>query len=113
MAKIARLEVLLEAARLYRADPETLIDIGVWPPEVWTRADFRRWFVGCLHNKINRNDGRQFRKLSSEYQSSISHDAQIINDRERGLRRSGRNLLNTPEMKRRYPTVDNPEREDY
>jgi hypothetical protein len=97
---------------MYRADPETLIDTGAWPPEVWTRADFRRWFVGCLHNKINRLDGRRWLKLSSEYQSGLAHDAQIINDRKRGLRRSGCNLLNTPELKRRYPAIDNPEREE-
>lgn len=111
MAQIARLEVLLEASRLYRADPDTRIDTGVWPPEVWTRADFRRWFTGCLDSKINRQDTRRWRKLTPEYQSSLAHDAQIINDRKRGLRRSGCNLLNTPEMQRRYPEINTPERE--
>lgn len=113
MTQIARLEVLLEASRLYRTDPDTRIDIGVWPPTVWARADFRRWFMSCLHSKINRQDTRQWRKLKPEYQSSLAHDAQIINDRKRGLRRSGCNLLNTPEMKRRYPEINTTEVEDY
>ena len=107
--QIARLPALLEAGRLYRTDPAAVLTVNVWPPEAWARADFRRWFMTCLHNKVNRQDRRQWRKLTPAYQDGLSHDARIVNDSARGVRWSGCNLLSTPELKRRYPAVDNPE----
>lgn len=38
----------------------------------------------------------------------MAHDARLINDRARRIRWSGRNLLQTAEMQRRYPDVHNP-----
>jgi hypothetical protein len=36
----------------------------------------------------------------------MAHDARLINDAARHIRWSGRNLLRTPEMRRRYPHVN-------
>lgn len=107
----ARLAELIEAGRLYRANPDLVLDPGLWPPHAWTRSDFRRWFRGCLHAKINRDDARQgWRKMQDSYQAGLARDVRIIRDAARGVRWPGCNLLSTPELQRRYPRIHNPER---
>jgi hypothetical protein len=80
-----------------------------WSTE-WTYVDFLKWFRLCLNTKINRTDSRNtWRKMQDEYQNNLSHDARIIRDYQQyRIRNSGCNLLNTKEMKARYPEINTP-----
>jgi len=108
MMKVKSIRALVDAARHFKANPDMAFEItGLWPPERWTLVTFRRWFLRCLHNKINRHDSHPWRKLDYGYQSDLCHDASIINDYARGMMHRGLNLLRTPELRRRYPHVNN------
>jgi hypothetical protein len=117
MARVKSVRALLDAAATMKANPETIYDIGeagcIWPPERWTWADFRRWFIKCLQLKINRHDGRTWRKFDREYQRNLRCDADVINDYARRVMRRGLNVLRTPEMRRRYPHINNNPFTDY
>ncbi|HWG41186.1 MAG TPA: hypothetical protein VN688_00250 [Gemmataceae bacterium] len=41
---------------------------------------FRNWFLACLKAKISRHDRRQGRRLTPEFQASLSRDAQRLKD---------------------------------
>ncbi len=102
---------LLTAARWCKAHPDGQIATGMWTEPTWSAADFARWFMHCLHEKINRGDTRAWRKLRPEYQADLTHDARMIADyTRRRVRHTGcQGLLRTPELRRRYPHIDRQE----
>ena len=102
---------LLAALHALRAGQHVQVPTGMWDDPFWTLKQFHCWFRKALDAKINREDTRfrDWRKLQQDYQVSLGRDAQIIHDAGRRIRRSGCNLLSTPELKRRYPEIHNPE----
>ena len=102
---------LLATARWLKAHPTGLVPTGMWITQTWSAADFWQWFRTCLHAKINRGDTRPWRKLRTDYQSDLAHDARLINDYTgRRIRCTGsRGLLRTAELRRRYPHIDTQE----
>ena len=107
--RVKSVRALIEAHKFFAGlapDREVKVEYG----EYWKQADFFRWFWDCLDAKINRDDKRTWRKLSYEYQMNMMRDARRINEHYgRRIRQSGRNILSVPEMKKRYPHIDNPE----
>lgn len=99
---------LVRAWRFFQAHPEGTLRTSVWDDPVWSKAQFLTWFRACLHAKISRTDQRVGRCFAAEWQTAMAHDARLINDRARRIHWSGRNLLQTAEMQRRYPDVHNP-----
>lgn len=104
---------LLQAYQIFKANPQARVTTGIWSEECWSREDFNRWFIRCLHAKINRNDGRKGRRLTEDYQLDQWLDSRIIADHARRICHSGHSLLRTPELRKRYPQVNNQTREDY
>jgi hypothetical protein len=98
--------MIIRAFRFFKKHPEAQLQTGVWSDPVWTRDAFLHWFHDCLLQKINRGDTRPWRCLTPQWQADMAHDARLINDAARHIRWSGRNLLRTPEMRRRYPHVN-------
>ena len=41
---------------------------------------FRSWFLDCLMAKINRQDRRQWRRLTPEFQASLCRDARRLKE---------------------------------
>lgn len=72
------------------------------------RAFVRRAIERRLYH-LERGSRYCDRKLDPEYQAGLANDARRIRDYGRGYRTSGRNILTTPELKRRFPHIDNPE----
>ena len=106
----AILSQMLAAYREMKASPDTVYTIPIPGdyPEHWKFAELRRWFMGCLNSKINRDDRRGWRALQPEYQIDLACDARVVNDYySRRIRHTGcYGLLRTPELKRRYPHID-------
>jgi hypothetical protein len=106
-------KTLIFAYRLFKENPDTQMTTGMWEHPVWTSKDFWSWFDKCLNEKINRNDNRKWRKLDSEYQSNLRRDAWKINDYMHGIRNTGcRGLLDTLEMRTRFPYISTQERSE-
>ncbi len=89
------------------------VPTGIWSNFFWDRHMFMRWFHRCLNEKINRNYNNSGRKYTQEWQSDMRHDSIIINDYANRIRRSGRNILCTKEMKSKYPHVNSQTPEEY
>jgi hypothetical protein len=51
------------------------ITVKTWGCNGLTGDGFRQWFQERLDARINRNDRRRWRRLSSEYQTSLMRDA--------------------------------------
>ena len=106
---------LIATMREMKQHPTQVYEIQVpgWFSEYWNYNQLRSWFMRCLNNKINRNDTRTGRCYTQEWQQNMTRDARIIQQYYgQRVRRSGSNILNTPEMKRRYPNLDNSPYED-
>lgn len=105
---------LLAVARWCKRHPDGWIITGIREEPRWSANRFFNWFRECLHTKIDRGDTRTWRKLRPTYQADLRRDAVLITDYiHRHIRYSGcRNLLMTPEMRRRYPHINNQPRED-
>jgi hypothetical protein len=41
---------------------------------------FRSWFLECLMAKVNREDGRRWRRLMPDFQTSLRRDARRLGD---------------------------------
>lgn len=111
--KIITIPRLISAREFFRLNPDGRLSTGLWDDPVWTRATFQRWLLKCIHKKINREMPDVGRKRTQEYQGHLRRDAGIIRDAMHRVRRTGTNILSTPEMKRRYPHIDNPPREEW
>ena len=100
---------LLAAHRMFITNPDTVLSTGMWTDPYWTKEDFHRWFMHCLHAKVNRNDKRTWHKLDVLYQSQLHCDACVIADYTlRHVRSSGsRGMLRTPELQRRFSYINN------
>ena len=46
---------------------------------------FRSWFLDRLMAKINREDGRRWRRLTPDFQTRLSRDAQRLKDLQRRI----------------------------
>lgn len=103
---------LLRAYKHFKAAPDTYYRYhtpGIWPDREWSFREFRQWLIDCLNRKINREDTRKGRCYTEKYTQDLQHDKRIIEDRyQRHVIWGGCNLLNTPELKRRFPDIDNP-----
>lgn len=72
-----------------------------------TASQVLTWFMDCLQTKINATLPTPTRKMTDQYQRDLHTDRQIIEDRLfRRIRRSGRNILRTRELARRYPEIN-------
>ena len=91
-----------------KAHPAESYLFGDFPGDSMNFAQWRVWFVSCLNEKINRLDVRRGKKDTPEYRQALARDVMIIRERvTTRIGRTGRNLLTTPEAKRRYPHIDN------
>jgi hypothetical protein len=45
-----------------------------------TGEAFRSWFLDCLMAKINRQDSRQWRRLTPDFQINLRRDARRLDD---------------------------------
>ena len=104
MYRVADVRILIEAHGLAKQGKS--IKTGMWDTPYFTPEQFENWFRDCLNAKINRTDTRKFRKFGTEYQWDLMKDSRIINDSASRIVRSGCNILNTPEMKKRYPHIN-------
>lgn len=100
-------KTLMAAYHLFKGNPDARISTGMWEHPIWTAHEFWQWFNKCLNEKINRNDTRKWRKLDSEYQTNLRRDAWKINDYGNGLRMRGCDILDTKEMRARFPHINN------
>ena len=92
-----------------KANPHAAYLFGEWPHERMTFAQWRVWFMDCLNAKINRNETPRGKKDTPKYRRLLARDVSIIREYYTSrVRHSGRNILTTPEAKRRYPEIDNP-----
>jgi hypothetical protein len=104
---------LLAVAAFFRSHPDGLVKVGVWPETTWNAGQFREWFHTCLMEKISFRSPCKGRKTTRQYQLEQRLDAQVINEfHGRRIVRRGRNILRTPEMRRRYPQINNPPLDD-
>lgn len=98
---------LIAAIKFFKQYPEGSINTGIWSSPRWNKQEFMMWFMTCLNAKINRNDKRQGRCYSQQYQDDLRHDVRIIRQAKQDkIRYSGSNILRTAELKRRYPDID-------
>lgn len=102
---------LLETKRYFAGNPNGRVKVD-WCTS-WNKYQFDAWFMRCLHAKINRQDARTWRKLDPDYQDALTGDGRKIHDYTmRRIRHSGcHNFLRTPEMKARFPHIDNQDRD--
>ena len=100
---------LLETDRYFKENPNGRISTGVWDDPEWDAAQFWQWFRECLNDKINREDTRQWRNLTPQCQLDLRLDVRAIRQYVQNVARSSgsRGMLRTPELKRRYPNIDN------
>lgn len=103
--KTYSLPTLLRAYQFAKTVPTAVFRVD-WCTEL-TGREWLKWFREKLHEKINREDKRNWRKLDREYWRDLRWDARIINEYAKRIRNPGMNLLRTPEMRRRYPHVNN------
>lgn len=74
-----------------------------------TKADAQRALTKLVDIAINRKGGIELTAEQEREFADFQHDARVIEEYlTKRVRRSGRNLLRTPEMKRAYPEIDNP-----
>lgn len=77
----------------------------------FTRAQAKVFLRNALDAKIEAADTR-FQKPSRERALKMELDMKAVAEFQRSrVRRSGRNLLSEPRMKRRFPQIDNPPRD--
>lgn len=75
----------------------------------WDAEGLLRHFRKGVLGRASRGLNQTGRKFSDDYQSALVHDSRIIEDHySRRVHHSGRNILNCPELKRRFPLIDNP-----
>ena len=116
---------LAKAWHYAKEDPNARIPTGLWSDPIWTGAQLRAYLLRKLNYKISwkgreRTAAPRFerghavywpprgRKHDADYQADLAHDARTINDYYgKRIRHYGcRNILRTPEMRRRYPQVN-------
>jgi hypothetical protein len=104
---------LLDTMAYAKTNPEATLRTGLWFDPYWTGEQVRQWFRNRLDAKINRNRKPAGKRDSDSYLAAYAHDARVINDYYgRRIRNHGRNLLHTCALKRRYPHIDNPPRDE-
>ncbi len=68
------------AEKMRRAMAGEIIVRTWWGCTGLTGDAFRNWFRERLDAKINREDGRRWRRLSAEYQTSLMRDAKRVRE---------------------------------
>jgi hypothetical protein len=95
--------------RLAKTQPLATFTPRLFGASPMSSVQYLAWFRRRLHEKINshlptcQTTGR---KHTLEYQARMHRDGCYINMRARA---SGRNILSNPELKARYPEIDNRE----
>lgn len=93
---------LVQAVKMAKSDPEAVFHVpGGWPI---TGQEVLEIFRAGLSRRCNRG----LSVASDDYAAALSHDARIIQDAARNIRWSGRNLLKTRRLQKRYPHLHNP-----
>lgn len=106
MKRVQNIKSLIRVYRFFQQNPDGEIKTGIWDDPVWDKEQFLSWFRSCLMSKINRNTGKDWRKLSESYQIALMRDSIIINQSANRSYHRGYNILSTPELKKRYPHID-------
>lgn len=109
MTKLYSARTLVAAMYAAKADPRLCFPTGCWPNDRLTATEFRQWFTACLEHKINRALPQLGRKHDSDYQLDLQCDRRTIDDyTQRRVRNTGcTGMLRTPELRRRYPHINN------
>ena len=104
---------LFAVRRFFKSNPIAEIPTGIWDRPFWSKEEYERWYLECLHAKINRSVEKKGRKFGDSYQSDLKCDARVINEWfGTRIRNSGHGFLRTKEMQERYPSINNPPREN-
>lgn len=112
--KVIQVASLVGALRWVVGHPDGRVKTGIWDDPYWQADKFKRWFSGRLDEKVSSHmPGQNWRKMQPGYQADLRRDARIIQDYGNRVRHYGCScLLSTPEMKARFPHIDNQPRED-
>ncbi len=106
---------LLAAHAYFRKHPDGQIATGIWTCGTWRAKDFHRHLRKGIHARCGRGlPSNGWHKMQDEYQSALRCDARLIRLalHDRAIMR-GRNILQTPEMARRFPDIHNPPEEGF
>jgi hypothetical protein len=75
---------LLKAHSFFKQNPDGILKLpDLWPPKEFDAQNWRQWFQGCLHEKINRNIITTGRKHDPDYQTELRRAANLLNHRPR------------------------------
>jgi hypothetical protein len=100
-------KIILKARNHFKEHPDGEVGFYNGFYYTWTKEEFYAWFRKCLLLKCG---GQKY----TEKEFNRLLDGRIINEHYgQRIRRSGRNILRHPKMKRLYPQIDNPEPIDY
>jgi len=92
---------ILTAKKFFQINPDGLINTGDWKEPTYTKEAFYKWFNHCLNMKTG---GEEL----TEKDYILMRDARRIKDYyQNRVHCQGRNLLNTPKLKVKYPHIDN------
>jgi hypothetical protein len=103
MALQFSLDMLLTAKTFFAQNPNGMVRFINGFEYIWTKQEFYAWFRQCLLLKCG---GKKY----TEKELNKIRDGRIINEYfGKRIRRSGRNILTDPKMKKKYPDIDNPQ----
>ncbi len=93
---------LVAAYKFFKQNPEGSITTGIWTMPNMTRAEFKKWFVSCLHKKTGG-------EALTEKDWDLIWDARVVNEYYgKRIRHSGsRGMLRTEKMRKKYPHINN------
>jgi hypothetical protein len=75
---------LLDTYRFFKQNLDGIVNIhGRSFPKSFDAQNWRQWFQGCLHEKINRNIITTGRKHDPDYQTELRRAANLLNHRPR------------------------------
>ena len=100
---------IVDAMKLAKINPNQKFFFSSYGYGTKTSNQYIKWFRDCLHEEISSHENRQGRKFTMDYQVKLIQDFNNIQKYlVMRIRNTGcRNLLNTKEMKRRYPFINN------
>ena len=76
------IKTLVGVKKWFDNNPDGIIQVpGMWPEVRLNRIQWHEWFVGCLNDKINRNNARKWRKLDYDYQNEMRRAQRDLNYR--------------------------------
>jgi hypothetical protein len=94
-------KIILKARKFCKEHPDGILRFYNGLEYTWTKEEFYAWFRQCLFRKCG---GQPY----TERQLNKIKDGRIINEYTGTRnRRSGRNILSDPKLKRQYPHINN------